>query len=217
MQGTDVLFGSSSKLLEDEPWFTAQSSEGIAATMRLRVLEEVAVGAVVLVNTVSGISMVTFPFEDIQLTTSAIGNFSAVGFGNTTSAQPLTKIAECRAFPGDKSWPTEAEWSSLNLTLGGALLKPVPVSSVCYGGPGHDASRCNYLVGAAGRSHFYLDDPLTVLSPWTEGGTCVAALNARGSCTQGGYPVYVVNATTAKHVQAAVNFARNKNLRLVIK
>jgi hypothetical protein len=42
-----------------------------------------------------------------------------------------------------------------------------------------------------------------------------AKLNATGKCTQGGWSVYVVNATTVK--QIAVNFARNKNLRLVIK
>ncbi len=34
---------------------------------------------------------------------------------------------------------------------------------------------------------------------------------------QGGYPVYVVNATTVAQVQAAVNFARNTGVRLVVK
>lgn len=37
------------------------------------------------------------------------------------------------------------------------------------------------------------------------------------NCTIGGYPYYVVNATTVAKIQLAVNFARNLNLRLVIK
>lgn len=38
-----------------------------------------------------------------------------------------------------------------------------------------------------------------------------------GNCTMGGFPVYSVNASTVAQVQLAVNFARNLNLRLVIK
>lgn len=36
-------------------------------------------------------------------------------------------------------------------------------------------------------------------------------------CTLGGFPEYVVNVTSAAQVQLAVNFARNFNIRLVIK
>ncbi|KAJ6545532.1 hypothetical protein B0H19DRAFT_1075824 [Mycena capillaripes] len=38
-----------------------------------------------------------------------------------------------------------------------------------------------------------------------------------GNCSLGGFPVYIVNATTVKHVQLGVNFARNKGIRLVVK
>lgn len=37
------------------------------------------------------------------------------------------------------------------------------------------------------------------------------------NCTLGGYPSYVVNASTVANIQLAVNFARNSNLRLVVK
>lgn len=36
-------------------------------------------------------------------------------------------------------------------------------------------------------------------------------------CLQGAYPTYVVNASTVAQVQLAVNFARNSNIRLVVK
>ncbi len=45
----------------------------------------------------------TFPFEDKQLTPKRISTaFWPVKFGNSSSAQPLSGAAECRAFPGDK-------------------------------------------------------------------------------------------------------------------
>jgi len=40
---------------------------------------------------------------------------------------------------------------------------------------------------------------------------------ANRNCTLGGYPSYAVNATNVAQVQVAVNFARTKGLRLVIK
>jgi len=63
----------------------------------------------------------------------------------------------------------------------------------------------------------FIDDPITVFMQWPEGDTCSLTLNATGNCTQGGWPVYVVNATTVKQIQIAVNFASNKKLRLVSK
>ena len=38
-----------------------------------------------------------------------------------------------------------------------------------------------------------------------------------GNCTHGGFPVYAVNVSGVSQIQLAINFARNNNLRLVIK
>ncbi|TVY80870.1 FAD-linked oxidoreductase ZEB1 [Lachnellula suecica] len=56
------------------------------------------------------------------------------------------------------------------------------------------------------------------MSPVYQGRTCVPTITAlNGTCTLGGFPSYVVNVTTVKQIQLAVNFARNTGLRLVIK
>jgi FAD/FMN-containing dehydrogenase len=55
------------------------------------------------------------------------------------------------------------------------------------------------------------------MSPLFQGATCIPTTNATGNCTIGGYPTYVVNATNVLQIQAAVNFARNANIRLVVK
>ncbi|GAB1316789.1 hypothetical protein MFIFM68171_06999 [Madurella fahalii] len=150
-----------------------------------------------------------------QLTPHDTAGFDAVAFADTNAAVSRPR---CKAFPGDPSWPDEEEWARLNRTLGGALLKPLPPASVCYRtSPNFDAEACDFLINNASRTSFYFDDPLTVLTQWPQGNTCLLSQRQTGNCTQGGFPVYVVNATTVKHVQAAVNFARNKNIRLVIK
>ena len=40
---------------------------------------------------------------------------------------------------------------------------------------------------------------------------------ASDTCTLGGYPEYAVNITAVAQLQLAINFARNSNIRLVVK
>ncbi|KAI8628454.1 FAD binding domain-containing protein [Xylariaceae sp. FL1651] len=164
------------------------------------------------------IKCINFPFEATTLDEIDIGNFSAIAFGNRSTASPVYDGPQCKAFPGTAEWPFEPEWAQLNRSLDGALLKPVPPAAVCYEGPYKNAAQCNFLLRNTSSTRFYLNDPSTVLTTWPEGDTCYATANSTGlNCTQGGFPVYVVNATTVKQIQASVNFARNKHLRLIIK
>ena len=163
--------------------------------------------------TVSGFN---FPYEAIQLTEAHVENLPAIAFGDT-KAEAVSKSPTCKAYPGTPEWPLEEDWNQLNKTLDGALLKPSPAASACYNGTNYDSKQCTYLVQGARGSRFYINDPLTVLTQWPQGETCTVSAKPTGNCTQGGFPVYVVNVTTVQQVQAAVNFARNKNIRLVIK
>ena len=158
-----------------------------------------------------------FPYESLQLTDAHVGNFSAVAFGDKTKAEAAHNGPACKAYPGTSQWPADQEWLQLNKTLEGALLKPSPPASACYDGPSYNAKQCSFLMTGARESRFYINDPLTVLTQWPQGDTCILSAKPTGNCTQGGFPVYVVNATTVRQIQAAVNFARNKNVRLVIK
>lgn len=55
------------------------------------------------------------------------------------------------------------------------------------------------------------------MSPSQVGLTCQpSSLFDTEGCTQGGYPVYTVNATSVSQIQLAVNFARNTGIRFVI-
>ena len=58
------------------------------------------------------------------------------------------------------------------------------------------------------------------MSPLWQGRTCLPPSihpSPTGTCTLGGYPSYALNASTIKQIQLAVNFARNHNIRLVVK
>ncbi|KAI1656418.1 FAD-binding domain-containing protein [Daldinia decipiens] len=161
-----------------------------------------------------------FAFEAEQLTEDDIGDFSAIAFGNVSAAaSPNDDRPDCREYPGTPNWPLDEEWSRLNRSLGGALIKGIPPAAVCYDGPYKDEAACAWLTWNVTFTRFYMNDPVTVFSEWPEGDTCHTTFGQQTgeNCTQGAFPVYVVNATTVRQIQIAVNFARNRNLRLVIK
>lgn len=53
--------------------------------------------------------------------------------------------------------------------------------------------------------------------PLWQGRTCLPSNDTTASCTLGAYPIYALNASHVSQIQLAVNFARNANLRLVVK
>jgi len=63
-----------------------------------------------------------------------------------------------------------------------------------------------------------MDDPASIMLPLYEGRTCLPSpYNYTTTCLQGAYPTYAVNVSNVAQIQLAVNFARNANLRLVVK
>jgi hypothetical protein len=177
-----------------------------------------------VVVSVTRVTCVNFDFESVQLRDEDVADFPAIAFGGTSqgnlsSGSPTDdERPACKAFPGTEEWPLDEEWAHLNKSLDGALLKPIPPAAVCYNETSsYNQAQCDFLEFNASQTRFYIDNPLSVLSQWIEGDTCPGLPFLASNCTQGGFPTYVVNATTVKHVQIAVNFARNRNIRIVIK
>lgn len=56
-----------------------------------------------------------------------------------------------------------------------------------------------------------------MMSPVYQSLTCQVTTDPTQSCTLGGYPSYAINVSTVSQIQLGVNFARNSNIRLVIK
>ena len=174
----------------------------------------------VLLGLLGGAQCFNFPFEDLDLTEENFqrgqGGYSDIYFGD--ASRPRLSRAECKATPGTADWPSDREWERLGEFLEGALLKPEPPTAVCYKDhPLYDEAKCRDIRTNSGSNRFFIDDPLSVLTAWPQGNTCPLEVKPNTTCTHGGFPEYVVNVTEVWQIQTAVNFARNKNIRLVIK
>jgi len=119
-------------------------------------------------------------------------------------AQPAAKaVAPRRVRPADAAWPGAAEWQKLRAAVGGNLLQVHALFGPCEGSP--DGAACQDVYRNI-RNPFYIGDQ--------PGGTQVSGyLNAWTPAPS----VWAVRARHAADVAAAVNFARDHNLRLVVK
>lgn len=123
-------------------------------------------------------------------------------------------------YHGGSAWPALGVWEQLNQTLGGALVKGIPITSVCYfnGTSQHDEAACTRLAANWTNSYTHINDPIEMFSPVYQRLTCqLTSLYDSGNCTQGGCPAHTVNVSTTAQLQVAINFARNTGVRFVIK
>ncbi|MFK2900614.1 FAD-binding oxidoreductase [Dyella jejuensis] len=108
-----------------------------------------------------------------------------------------------RARPCDAEWPTAEAWQDLYHQVGGRLLKPSDPLTVCRVDPHGKA--CRDFFANLQNPYYILDHlNLTQASGWVDAWTSQPS-------------AYAVVARNASDVAAAVNFARNNNLRLVVK
>lgn len=111
--------------------------------------------------------------------------------------------ARRRVRPSDPAWPNVASWNELREDVGGNLIKVQPLFASCASEP-RTAECLDQLRNAT--NPFYLGDQPggTQVSGWLDAWTPAAS-------------VYAVAARNTADVVAAVNFARENNLRLVVK
>ncbi|KAL2017376.1 hypothetical protein VTK56DRAFT_2256 [Thermocarpiscus australiensis] len=122
----------------------------------------------------------------------------------------------CKAIPGTPGWPSAETWARLNESVDGRLLQPSPPGAVCHPGqPTYNATACVAVQAAWPTYEFHQADPVS--TDWNQfnNDTCLPLEGY--PCSGQGYPVFVINATTARHVKLGVEFARKHNIRLVIK
>lgn len=118
---------------------------------------------------------------------------------STVSAAALPRS---RIRPGDPGWPLEADWTQLGRDVGGNIIKVQSPLAACVGQTGEHCAR---LFGELKNPYFLGDEPgLTQTSGW------VGAWTSRPSA-------YAVAVLKTADVVAAINFARARNLRLVVR
>src|SRR5580693_8399367 len=113
-----------------------------------------------------------------------------------------SKILE-RARPGDPSWPAQSSWDRLNDAVRGRLLKVASPRDVCR--DPFEFAQCDALFKELMNLYYIRDRVnLTQTTGWMDAWTSQPS-------------AYAVAASNAGDVVAAVNFARENNLRLVVK
>jgi hypothetical protein len=134
-----------------------------------------------------------------------------------------TSIAalKCKITSSDPSWPTEADWSSLNTNIHGTLLRTVPVASSCWSGnPFNSTIDCG-TVRSNWTSAYFHGLPESVDYPIFTNNSCLppGAVGYEGSlgCTVKRLPRYIVKAEDVESVAVALKWAADREIRVVIK
>jgi FAD/FMN-containing dehydrogenase len=121
-----------------------------------------------------------------------------LGVPATCAAAPRARVR-----PSDPAWPSDAAWEQLNRAVGGRLSRVHSPLAACDGTPDTDA--CRELFRHLKNPYAIGDDPgLSQTTGWIDAWTFQPS-------------TYVVAAESAADVAAAVTFARENNLRLVVK
>lgn len=109
-----------------------------------------------------------------------------------TTAQD--NVQTCRCTPDQSCWPSPADWSAFNASINGNLVKLPPAAHVCRD-PTYDAEAC---------ARFVTVDGYDFVDGWK-----AARPNA--------LPLYTAVVQSVQDVQAAVKFAKERNLKVVVK
>lgn len=122
----------------------------------------------------------------------------------------------CKAVPGSPDWPSTQSWAKLNSSVSGQLIKTIPPGSVCHPSqPNFNALSCAAVQAGWLTVKYHYEDPVS--SDWNNVNNDTCLPLPVFPCSGAGYPIYVVNATTKEQVKKGVDFARENNVRLIVK
>ncbi|KAI1340746.1 hypothetical protein F5Y15DRAFT_422618 [Xylariaceae sp. FL0016] len=131
----------------------------------------------------------------------------------------------CKCYMGDDCWPAHSDWTKLNSTVDGNLQGIIPPGASChdtFDGPlgnisTYDAAACADATAMWANETWTVEKPAAELWTYFTNDTCRPTENPTESCTLGFYGIYVIMAKTKEHIKAGVDFARDNNLRLILR
>lgn len=157
----------------------------------------------------------------------ALSRIALITLWLAASLWPISSAASsnnrCRCLYGQPCWPNDEAFSKLSQNLSQPLIHPVPAAAACY--TNASSSGCSEVSTNFPNSTWRSDHPGAYQNiNWeiyieTNGTIDACYLNTTlgATCQQGSIPPIGVDARTPQDVQAAVRFARDNNLRLVVK
>ncbi|KAF9874488.1 FAD binding domain-containing protein [Colletotrichum karsti] len=150
-------------------------------------------------------------FATIATAALAAAPFAAAGV--------LPKRADdssCRCLPGDACWPSTDSWNTLNTTVGGKLIATVPIGSVCHD-PNYDEAACTALKESWVLPETHFPSSSSVMQSYFANQSCDPFTDRTTPCLIGNYVQYAVEVTSTQDVVETVNFARENNIRFLVR
>ncbi|KIJ63201.1 hypothetical protein HYDPIDRAFT_93112 [Hydnomerulius pinastri MD-312] len=132
--------------------------------------------------------------------------------------------AECLCTYDETCWPSSSDFSQLQGQVSQPLIYPLPTASACYP-VSNPSGNCTAVLENSADPIWRASMPGSMEAPNFEtfifkNGTidaCYSNTTLGIPCGQGSVPVIGVDARSPEDIQAAVNFAVNHNLKLVVK
>ncbi|KAI0514660.1 FAD binding domain protein [Xylaria bambusicola] len=138
----------------------------------------------------------------------------------TWQALTLSSGTQCRCFPGDDCWPSPANWAALNQSVHGALVATVPIGSPCHDtfpGVAYDAEKCAEIQANWPRPELHEKTAHSVMASIFANMSCDPFTARDAPCKIGTYVPYAVNASGAADYKKTIAFAKEHNIRLVVR
>jgi hypothetical protein len=128
----------------------------------------------------------------------------------------------CKNHPLHSGWPRAQDWSALNQSTNGALIRTSPVASSCFdGNPFASAIGCDEVQKNWFYSAFHADQPESIGYSYWANNSCVPpndyAYPEAQRCELGGLPQYILHATSAEQIATATKWASSRDIRIVVK
>ncbi|KAF2188494.1 putative isoamyl alcohol oxidase [Zopfia rhizophila CBS 207.26] len=140
-----------------------------------------------------------------------------------STAAPLvtrqSNSTNCKVVPGDEGWPDTQTWAQLNQTVDGRLIATVPLGHVCHA-PAFNQAQCGKLQSEWGFASLVWVPawpPAEFMSTWFQNNSCTPFGDSSAPCDLGNYVSYSIDVRSVQDVQAGLEFAQSRNVRLVVK
>ena len=138
-------------------------------------------------------------FKRLSIVPLIMASTVSAGFSMSTI---VDSSKTCRCLPSENCWPSDKDWDALAKSLDGKLIKPSAPLSVCKDSA---SKNCKDVLKNI-KNPFYMQSD----SGRNESQGWLGAWSNQASS-------YAVEAKDTQDIVKAVNFAREHNLRLVIK
>ncbi|KAF7343032.1 FAD binding domain protein [Mycena venus] len=123
----------------------------------------------------------------------------------------------CKTIPGDATWPSDVEWSNFNESIGGRLIKTIPIAQSCHT-PHYDESNCAQI-----RAQWHLStlhsakSSSSMMTPFFANLSCDPFTRPDDPCVLGTYVQYAVNVSRPVHIYKTLDFVKKHNIRFVVR